>query len=135
MGCRGALLESFRSGRAPLDVRDERVTSIVIKSTVKVTSCDCLFSDLPKLQSANLEGFDTPEAKTMFGMFAGCEALTDLKIAKFDTQNLESARSMFNGCSYLKSLDLSGWNTAKVTDMGIMFSDRSKLQICRGLFD
>lgn len=89
--------------------------------TSHVTDMSFLFSRCESLESLDISSFDTSQVQSMESMFHGCENLEKLNISCFDTAAVEKMCSMFENCSSLSDLDISGFVTERVTDMSRMF--------------
>ena len=76
---------------------------------------------IDEVESLDLSGWKTSNAKDMSWMFYSCSNLKSLDLSGWDTSNVEDMSAMFCYCRSLKSLNLSGWDTSKVSDMYGMF--------------
>jgi surface protein len=75
----------------------------------------------------NLSNLRTNDVENMYGMFNGCNALTNIDLSQFNTEKVTDMESMFAGCEEITSINLSTFNTAKVTLMSGMFRNCVKL--------
>ena len=87
-----------------------------------------MFSNCKKLQSLNLNQFNTKNVEIMWEMFKGCSLLNPLSLDNFDTSKVTDMESMFEGCSNLVILSLENFVTPKVQYMNKMFRDCVKLE-------
>lgn len=98
------------------------IKAIMVDSGVKTsTSCSALFSNLNKLEEADLSRLDTASATDMNHMFAHCSSLTSLDLSNWDTSRTSNMMGVFFCCSSLSSLNVSNWDTSKATNMAGMF--------------
>ena len=63
----------------------------------------------------------------MAGLFKGCVRLDTLDLQGFDTAKVTKMSDMFNGCSSVEELDLQAFDTAAVKEMKNMFKDCQSL--------
>lgn len=103
------------------------IVSARFEGTVYAETCLGLFSGCSALESADLSGLNTAQAKDMSSMFSGCSSLAVIDLSGCDPWQVTTMASMFSGCSSLTSLDLSSWETAEVTDMSCLFDGCSSL--------
>ena len=105
------------------------VTLAVVASPIVPQTLVNWFAECSHLREVHgLELLDTSRARSLQGMFLGCESLEALDVSGFDTSQAEDLSSMFFGCSALRSLDLSGLDTSRVTNMSSMLSGCSSLR-------
>lgn len=98
------------------------IKAIIVDPGVKTsTSCSALFSNLNKLEEADLSRLDTASATDMNHMFAHCSSLTSLDLSGWDTSRTSNMMGVFFCCSSLSSLNVSNWDTSKATNMAGMF--------------
>ena len=98
------------------------IKAIIVDPGVKTsTSCSALFSNLNKLEEADLSRLDTASATDMNHMFAHCSSLTSLDLSGWDTSRTSNMMGIFFCCSSLSSLNVSNWDTSKATNMAGMF--------------
>lgn len=57
-------------------------------------------------------------AKTCYGMFHGCNNVTEIDLSNLDTENVTDMIQMFSGCSSLSSLDLTNFTVNQTCDYG-----------------
>lgn len=81
-----------------------------------------------KIEKLDLSTWNTQNAIDMYGMFFGCQSLTEIDLSGFNTSNITNMSYMFSFCESLKNLDLSNFNTANVTCMRHMFSHCKSLK-------
>ena len=88
-----------------------------------------LFRDYKNLEEIHgMEHFHTGTARSMEGMFRGCENLKALDLSTFDTSHVENMKWMFFRCGKLKELDLGRFNTSQVKTMAGMFANCFQLK-------
>ena len=98
------------------------IKAIMVDPGVKTsTSCSALFSNLNKLEEADLSRLDTASTTDMNHMFAHCSSLTSLDLSGWDTSRTSNMMGVFFCCSSLSSLNVSNWDTSKATNMAGMF--------------
>ena len=98
------------------------IKTIMVDPGVKTsTSCSALFSNLNKLEEADLSRLDTASATDMNHMFAHCSSLTSLDLSGWDTSRTSNMMGVFFCCSSLSSLNVSNWDTSNATNMAGMF--------------
>ena len=120
--------------------------------TSKVKNMDEMFSHCPKLESVNLEFFNTSNVTSMKGCFAhsGCKSIsvkigskvtntTDMFYSCYDLESIDFlegsstssvvyAGSMFSWCPRLETLDVSGFDTSSMIYMSYMFNNCQALK-------
>ena len=69
-----------------------------------------------------LANLDTSNLTSTYGMFSGCEYLTNLNLSNFNTSHVKTMDYMFNSCPRLVDLDLSNFITNNVIGMAHMCS-------------
>lgn len=105
------------------------VTLAVVASPLVPQTLVNWFAECSHLREVHgLELLGTSRARSLQGMFLGCESLEALDVSGFDTSQAEDLSSMFFGCSALRTLDLSGFDTSRVTNMSSMLSGCSSLR-------
>ena len=88
-----------------------------------------LFRDYKNLEEIHgMEHFHTETARSMEGLFRGCENLKALDLSTFDTSHVENMKWMFFRCGKLKELDLGRFNTSQVKTMAGMFANCFQLK-------
>lgn len=121
----------FKRGtvRVPADEEPSwaEVASPIVSQTLVNWFAEC--SHLREVHG--LELLDTSRARSLQGMFLGCESLEALDVSGFDTSQAEDLSSMFFGCSALRTLDLSGFDFSSATTMLFMFRNCSSLAALR----
>lgn len=90
-------------------------------NTSNIIDMDSMFYGCLKLTQLDISNFDTSQVTNMDKMFSCCESLTQLDLSNFDTSHVTNMRGMFCGCEALTQLDLSNFDTSQVTTMGSMF--------------
>ena len=81
-----------------------------------------MFEGLNRLQSIDVDQFNTESVQYMDYMFANCESLTYLNPGYFNTQNVRSMNSMFLNCKAITKLPVDTFYTGNVYDMCYMFN-------------
>lgn len=102
----------------------ENVTSIRFNGsfhTEHTTNMNGMFSSDYRLETVDVDGFDTGSVTDMGSLFSSCKALTALELEGWDTSRVTSMESMFYHCAKLSGLDVSGFQTNRVIDMKNMF--------------
>ena len=89
---------------------------------INATSCIFMFHNCWRLESLDLNNFDTSQVTEIGGMFFWCVTLKSLDLSFFNTSKVTSMFNMFRNCYNLTQLDVSNFNTSKVTSMIAMFS-------------
>ena len=93
------------------------------------TDSSNLFRDYKNLEEIHgMEHFHTETARSMEGLFRGCENLKALDLSTFDTSHVENMKWMFFRCGKLKELDLGRFNTSQVKTMAGMFANCFQLK-------
>lgn len=59
----------------------------------------------------------------MSGAFWGCSKLETLDLDNWNTENVENVSNLFYGCSNLSILKIDNWNTQNIKKMDWMFTD------------
>ena len=100
-----------------------RVESIDLDGfdTSNVTNMSFMFSGCNELTALDTSSLDTAQATRMNGMFGSCTNLKELDLSSFDTSNVLTMEGMFYDCNNLTRLNLSGFDTSNVTNMCCMF--------------
>lgn len=122
--------DKFNDSKEFLDDSDKKaVHSIKTKGKISFEGNELvnLFELMPYLKTADLSGFDTSRATSMYGMFFDCKSLTSLDLSNFDTHNVQDMSGVFYNCQNLTKLDLSNFDTSNVTNMIAMFCQCEKL--------
>ena len=95
-----------------------------------VASLEYLFCKSPKVESADLSGWDTGDVVTMHSAFSGCSALSQLKgYTTWDTSAVEEMHFMFNEVKKLKKIDLRKWDLSNLKNSGWCFQNCTAQQI------
>lgn len=81
-----------------------------------VYSLSHMFDGCGKLDTINLDNWDTSSITDMCYMFRLCSALETLNLTHLNVENVENISWMFDSCTSLSELNLSKWNTLKVSD-------------------
>lgn len=89
---------------------------------------DSMFAGYNALTDLRLWTYGPWSCTDMQYMFLGCSSLSAIDTLSFVTRSYESMCAMFMGCSSLTSLDLSTFDTSQVTDMSCMFANCSWLE-------
>ncbi|MGI6117551.1 MAG: SpaA isopeptide-forming pilin-related protein [Bilifractor sp.] len=127
--------ESIPSGSSKyakwLDYKD-KIKKVKVTGTVKPASdgeMANLFNGCSNLETADLTGFNTTNARTMSGLFSGCTSLKSVRFGSgFSTANVVYMPNMFMDCSSLETLDLSGFRSDKLNSTYQMFSGCSSMK-------
>lgn len=94
-------------------------------NTGGVASIEYLFCNSPRLERADVSGWDTGDVVTMHAAFSGCKELSELKgYTDWNTASVEEMHFMFNEAQKLKKIDLSKWDLSNLKNCGWCF------QIC-----
>lgn len=133
-GLSGTSVSAEGKGWAKLYRKDK--TAYVLSNRPILANPDCasMFKNCTSLQRITWGNFDTRLVTTMYGMFNGCSALTDVgDLTGWNTANVTNMAGMFNKCSALTAVDLTGWDTSNVTALNHLFAECSKLNKIVGL--
>ncbi|RXA64049.1 BspA family leucine-rich repeat surface protein, partial [Enterococcus hirae] len=101
-------------------------------NTSNVTSMYGMFSGMSSVTSLDVSGFDTSNVTDMANMFRGMSSVTSLDVSGFDTSNVTTMENMFYNISSVTSLDLSVFDTSNVTTMQDMFKDTPLAKLTLG---
>lgn len=95
----------------------------------QVTTMFGMFAGCTAMTSVNFgENIDTSNVTSMYDVFSSCQSLTTIEnLDKFDTSKVTTMTGMFWHCFSITSLDLSSFDTAHVTEMPGMFASCDKL--------
>ena len=95
----------------------------------QVTTMFGMFAGCTAMTSVNFgENIDTSNVTSMYDVFSSCQSLTTIEnLDKFDTSKVTTMTGMFWHCFSITSLDLSSFDTANVTEMPGMFASCDKL--------
>ncbi len=74
-----------------------------------------------RVESIDLEGFDSSQVVYMENMFSSCNNVKRLDLGHFNTENVTNMSYMFSNCKKMEYLDISGFDTGKVRNMTCMF--------------
>ena len=91
------------------------VTKVDRVKTDALTTMYRMFYGCTALTEVNESNWNTSNVTNMQQVFYNCSALIKTKPLKFDTSKVTTMQAMFRGCSKLTSLDLSSFDTSKVT--------------------
>ena len=111
----------------PFEKIAKMVRSVVALDGARVRDGRWLFSDMKKLESADLSKLDVSMCTNMHDMFYECKSLTALNLTGWKTAKVTDMSSMFQHCESLTSIDVTGWDTSSVRDMSYMFSSCKSL--------
>ncbi|WEV63712.1 BspA family leucine-rich repeat surface protein [Bifidobacterium sp. ESL0732] len=106
------------------------VTKLKINAEVSLASTGgrYLFSMMPDLKTADVQGLNTTGSTDMFDMFWDCPNLTEIDgLENWDTSSVTDMRSMFNGIKVTR-LELSAWNTSSLNAAVGMFAYNPSLK-------
>lgn len=108
------------------------VTLAVVASPIVPQTLVNWFAECSHLREVHgLELLDTSRARSLQGMFLGCESLEALDVSGFDTSHAEHLSGLFWNCTALEALDLSGFDFSSATTMLFMFRNCSSLAAFR----
>ena len=105
-----------------------RVSSVVARDRIAVSSGYYMFSGLSNCGSMDLSKLDVSSASDLSGMFAGCSSLASLDLSGWEVSGASNLSDMFYCCSSLTSLDLSGWDVSNASRLSGVFYDCSSLE-------
>lgn len=117
---------------ATLFAECSNLRSVVAKNinTGGVTSLEYLFCNSPKLERADVSGWDTSAVVTLHAAFSGCKALSELKgYTTWNTAAVEEMHFMFNEVRKLKKIELSRWDLSNLKNCGWCFQNCAAQQI------
>lgn len=89
--------------------------------TSRMTDMSGMFSNCVKLQTLNLNSFNTLNVTDMQNMFDGCEELVSVNTSSFNTSKVINMNSMFYNCKKLTQVNTNNFNTSSARDMACMF--------------
>lgn len=107
------------------------VHGLELLDTSRARSLQGMFLGCESLEALDVSGFDTSQAEDLSSMFFGCSALRDLDLSGFDTSHAEHLSGLFWNCAELAALDLSGFDFSSATTMLFMFRNCSSLAALR----
>ena len=79
-----------------------------------------------RINSVNINSFDTGNVTNMSYMFRGCDLLNEIQVSSFDTHKVTDMSEMFSG-SGCSELDLSRFYISDDTTIKGMFTDCAAL--------
>lgn len=113
----------------PWSAYADRITSVSFSGLVNAPSdISGLFSNLYRLQAADLSLLNTSATTDIHNLFNGCSALTSVNFSGWDTRNVTLFDAMFRNCSSLRSIDLSALDTTRGMTFEALFQGCSSLQ-------
>ena len=107
--------------------KKEGIYSIVLKFTILMKDCSCMFFNCKNIISIDFSSFISSEVTSMNRMFLDCKNLKSLDLSKFDTKKVTNMECMFYRCDNLINLDISKFDTKNVKNMSCMFTGCLKL--------
>lgn len=97
-----------------------------------VTSFYSMFHCCVSLETINVTGWDTSNAKNMSSMFGDCRTLKNIiGLDTWNTSNVTRLNQMFYDCKMLETLDLSDWVVLNVVNMNSMFRGCTSLVLLK----
>lgn len=83
---------------------------------------DCMFFGCKSLEYLDISNFDTSNVRRMYGVFADCIKLKEIRgIDKLNTGIVSDISNMFYNCIELEHLSLCGWQTGRCKYMNKTF--------------
>ncbi len=96
-------------------------TSNVINMSYMFNSGSLIESLIP------IKNWNIANVKYMYGMFYGCNTLTEIDLSNWNTSNVLNMSTMFE-CANVTSINLKNWDTSNVEDMSYMFNSMFELE-------
>lgn len=99
-----------------------------------IKSLSNMFNGCYSLKSIDISNFNTKNILSMYGMFASCHKLTEIKgIDNIIVDNVRDMNYMFTSCYSLKSIDVSKWNLHANCKCRSMFAHCVNLEEIKGV--
>lgn len=110
--------------KAKFDPGIGKYTIATNASRISITDCSDLFRLYTALERVDsLCVLNTSKVTTMSYMFSACHSLRTVSFAGIDTRNVRDFSNMFNQCESLEEIDLSEFQNLKATNFSYMFDN------------
>ena len=112
-----------------LDNRKDKITKVVIKDKLELSSIAFMFYGLNNLiEVEGLNNLSSSSLDNMAGLFYGCKSLKEIDLSSFNTSKVKSIAGMFAECENLKTIYVSNnWDVTNVEYSDNMFLNCEKL--------
>lgn len=110
----------------------ERIIGLDKLNTGKSCKLTAVFKDCKALTNLDdVKNWDVSNVCDLYGIFMGCESITEFDLSKWRFNQLRECSSVFSNCKSLVKVDVSNWDFSKVKRIDYWFSDCSSLKEIR----
>ena len=86
------------------------------------------FSHFSNLEEVSLQGVDSTNLLSLYGMFENCRNLKSVDFGEVDFSKVTDTSDLFDDCASLQKIDLSAFKNAQIYDMSSMFNGCTSLE-------